>query len=750
MNVYLDTSAIVALLDADDANHAAAARAWEFAKEASVRLVTSNYVVVEAAAVVQRKLGPSGLHRLIVDFLPVAALEWVANEDHAAGIAAAVAAARRGLSVVDAVSFQVMRRLGITTAFAFDAHFQEQGFETAAVAGSVKPPGQPASAVMADGRLAFSSVPPWYGHVRTRGGRTPRSRFCRLRTGASATDGRARMIQHDVLIVGAGLAGMRAAVEAADGRRRRRPGRQSPPRPQPHLLRPGRHQRGPGRRRLLGSPHVRHRQGVGLPGRPGRHRGDVQGRAARHTGAGAHGLPVQPLRERPHRPAPLRRRRLSAYRLRRRHQRLRPAAHHVRADRAPRPQGLRGVVRHPARRAGRPLRRRGRHRPAHRPSPRHERGGRRAGHRTRPAAATRAAPTRSTAPATAWAWPTPLGLPLMDMEFVQFHPTGLRNGVLITEGCRGEGGVLLNCNDERFMCEYAPNKMELASRDVVSRAEATEIAEGRGIEGFIHLDLRPIGAERIRTNLLQVRELSMEIAGVDPCEAPIPIRPTPHYFMGGVKADAERRHAAARTVRGRRGELHQRARRQPAGRQLAAGRRRLRPPRRRRRGGLRAARTAAGRRAGVGRGRLRGAASRRSPAGTAASARPPSKRSCSASCWPTWASGGTRRRCSAPSRPSSTSRSGTAGCVSSTRVRSSTPTSCRPWRRATCWTSPTAWPSGALNREESRGSHARTDFPERDDTGWLRHSLFRKGDDGPACDYAPVTVTRHQPEARSY
>ena len=191
------------------------------------------------------------------------------------------------------------------------------------------------------------------------------------------------MIQHDVLIVGAGLAGMRAAVEAAASRRRRRPGRQGPSRSQPHLLRPGRHQRGPGRRRLLGSAHVRHRQGVGLPGRPGRHRGDVQGRAARHTGAGAHGLPVQPLRERTHRPAPLRRRRLSAYRLRRRHQRLRPAAHHVRADRAPRAEGLRGVVRHAAGRAGRPLRRGRRHRPAHRPSPRHERGGRRARHRTR-------------------------------------------------------------------------------------------------------------------------------------------------------------------------------------------------------------------------------------------------------------------------------------------------------------------------------------------------------------------------------
>ena len=129
----------------------------------------------------------------------------------------------------------------------------------------------------------------------------------------------------------------------------------------------------------------------------------------------------------------------------------------------------------------------------------------------------------------------------MDLEFVQFHPTGLRNGVLVTEGCRGEGAILVNADGERFMARYAPNKMELASRDVVSRAEAEELAAGRGVDGFILLDLRPIGPEKIRTRLLQVRELSMDIAGVDPCDEPIPVRPTPHYFMGGIKVDVDGR-----------------------------------------------------------------------------------------------------------------------------------------------------------------------------------------------------------------
>jgi len=132
------------------------------------------------------------------------------------------------------------------------------------------------------------------------------------------------------------------------------------------------------------------------------------------------------------------------------------------------------------------------------------------------------------------------GLELMDMEFVQFHPTTLkRSGLLITEAARGEGGYLLNSEGDRFMERYAPHAKELASRDVVSRAEQTELNEGRGIDGCLLLDIRHLGKEKIIERLSQIRDLSMKFAGVDPIEAPIPIRPGAHYSMGGIKTDTD-------------------------------------------------------------------------------------------------------------------------------------------------------------------------------------------------------------------
>jgi succinate dehydrogenase / fumarate reductase flavoprotein subunit len=137
------------------------------------------------------------------------------------------------------------------------------------------------------------------------------------------------------------------------------------------------------------------------------------------------------------------------------------------------------------------------------------------------------------------------GLPLEDMEFLQFHPTGLvPSGILMTEGCRGEGGYLRNANGDRFLENYAPEKMELGPRDVISRAEMTEILEGRGFEGedgfdYLHLDLTHLGEERINTRLPLIREVAMKFKGVDPIRQPIPIRPVAHYSMGGIECDID-------------------------------------------------------------------------------------------------------------------------------------------------------------------------------------------------------------------
>ncbi|HEX9678117.1 succinate dehydrogenase/fumarate reductase flavoprotein subunit [Nitrososphaera sp.] len=137
------------------------------------------------------------------------------------------------------------------------------------------------------------------------------------------------------------------------------------------------------------------------------------------------------------------------------------------------------------------------------------------------------------------------GLPMKDMEFVQFHPTGIMpSGILITEGARGEGGYLVNNKGERFMSRYAPGKMELAPRDVVSRSMIKEIQGGRGFKhetGYdcLKLDLTHLGAERIKEVLAGIREIGIKFSGVDIIDEPIEVRPVCHYMMGGIHANVD-------------------------------------------------------------------------------------------------------------------------------------------------------------------------------------------------------------------
>ncbi|HLM84939.1 MAG TPA: FAD-binding protein [Solirubrobacteraceae bacterium] len=347
-----------------------------------------------------------------------------------------------------------------------------------------------------------------------------------------------------------------------------------------------------------------------------------------------------------------------------------------------------------------------------------------------------------------------VGAPLMDMEMVQYHPTCLvETGILITEGARGEGAHLLNAAGERFMEKSAPNKMELASRDVVSRAEQIEINEGRGVgpDGAgIFLDITVVPRKRTLEALSEIVNLGRDFAGVDITREPITIRPGQHYIMGGVKTDVDGRtpidglyaagEVACVSVHG--------------GNRLGAnslldtlifGRR--------------SGEHAAARAASMGMPDLDANAQLREDAARidAIIARPRDGRRVSEI---KSELGETMNRHAAVFRDEQGLQSALEAIG---RLREEAD---RAWidDRGTVFNQDVlgaielgymvdcahATVVAALERKESRGAQYRTDYPERNDGEWLEHIDISLGTDGPEVSYSPVTITQWQPEERKY
>jgi len=348
------------------------------------------------------------------------------------------------------------------------------------------------------------------------------------------------------------------------------------------------------------------------------------------------------------------------------------------------------------------------------------------------------------------------GLPLEDMEFLQFHPTGLvPSGILMTEACRGEGGHLKNNTGERFMQRYAASKMELAPRDMVSRAEMTEILEGRGFPGpdgkdYLHLDLTHLGAERINTRLPLIREVCMKFIGLDPIEQPIPIRPVAHYSMGGIQADINGRTPVANVWAA--GEaaclsLHGANRLGSnstaeclvwggvCGGDIARALPTLDPPA-----------PLSAKAWSMHQAHLRRIVERRGPENlyalrrelrTLMDNRAGVFRTREDLAWALDAIRDLRRRAShAPVADTST-------VYNSNLFQAFELENLVDLAEVTVM--------GALARDESRGAHARRDFPVRDDEQWLKHTLARSVEGGaPVLDYAPVTIDTWLPVERKY
>ncbi len=347
------------------------------------------------------------------------------------------------------------------------------------------------------------------------------------------------------------------------------------------------------------------------------------------------------------------------------------------------------------------------------------------------------------------------GLPLEDMEFLQFHPTGLvPNGILMTEACRGEGGYLKNRLGERFMANYAPKLMELAPRDMVSRAETEEILAGRGFttpdgQDYLELDLTHLGADRINTRLPLIREVTIKFLGLDPIEKPIPIRPVAHYSMGGIETDITGRtrvagiwaagEAACVSLHGA-NRLGSNSTAEClvwggiAGREIAAA-----LP------GIDAAAALPAAQAEEAEGRVRGVLARDGDENLYALRR--DLRETMDSKVGVFRNGDDLAKALAQVREIR-GRAQRAPVADKSRVYNSNLIHALELDNLVELAEVTV--AGALAREESRGAHARRDFPTRDDESWLRHTLAFRAVDGPRFEHKPVTIDMWKPVERKY
>jgi len=347
------------------------------------------------------------------------------------------------------------------------------------------------------------------------------------------------------------------------------------------------------------------------------------------------------------------------------------------------------------------------------------------------------------------------GLPLEDMEFLQFHPTGLvPSGILMTEACRGEGGYLRNNRGERFMAEYAPKLAELAPRDMVSRAETEEILAGRGFktpdgQDYLELDLTHLGADRINTRLPLIREVTIKFLGLDPILEPIPIRPVAHYSMGGIETDIRgltrvagvwaAGEAACVSLHGA-NRLGSNSTAEClvwggiTGREIAEA-----LP------GLASAAPLPEDRAKGAEDHVREVLARRGDENVYQLRR--ELRATMDSCVGVFRNGDDLAK-ALKKVVEIRGRAQQAPVVDQSRIYNSNLIHALELENLVDLAEVTV--AGALAREESRGAHARRDFPTRDDEKWLKHTLAFHAADRPRFEHKPVTIDMWKPVERTY